>query len=105
MILFETPQSLRSQFKVTLERNQFGLSDLVLEETQLRNPYNLQVTIPSRFFRILCLRLKREVIGIFIERNFYQNDSNIYQKLFLKNVGKCTAHNTFSTIEKIDECI
>jgi len=48
LLIFETPQSFRSQFQVTLERSQFGLSDLLLEDIKLRNPYNLQVTIPSK---------------------------------------------------------
>ena len=52
LIIFESPQSFRSQFQVTLERSQFGLSDLLLEDTKLRNPYNLQVTIPSKILQI-----------------------------------------------------
>jgi len=49
MIIFETPQSQRSQFLVSLERSQFGLADVILEDINLKNPYNLQVTIPGIF--------------------------------------------------------
>ena len=52
MIIFETPQSSRATIKVTLERNQNGLSDMELDEQKLLNPYCLLVTIPSKLLKI-----------------------------------------------------
>ena len=52
MIIFETPQSSRATIKVTLERNQNGLSDMELDEKKLLNPYCLLVTIPSKLLKI-----------------------------------------------------
>ena len=49
MIVFESPQSTRCRFKVTLERQHTsGLMDIELAEARLKNPYNLQVNVPSK---------------------------------------------------------
>ena len=54
MVIFENPQSLRCRFKVVLERHQAsGLRDSVeLSDARLKNPYNLQVSVPSKFSRL-----------------------------------------------------
>ena len=50
MVVFENPQSTRCRFKVTLERHHTsGLVDVELTEARLKNPYNLQVNVPSKW--------------------------------------------------------
>ena len=49
MVVFENPQSTKCRFKVTLERHHTsGLMDVELTEARLKNPYNLQVNVPSK---------------------------------------------------------
>ena len=50
MVIFENPQSLRCRFRIVLERHQAsGLRDVELSDARLKNPYNLQVSVPSKF--------------------------------------------------------
>ena len=50
MVIFENPQSLRCRFRIVLERHQSsGLRDVELSDARLKNPYNLQVSVPSKF--------------------------------------------------------
>ena len=54
MIVFENPQSLRCRFKVTLERQHTsGLMDVELIDARFKNPYNLQVSVPSKLLNYL----------------------------------------------------
>ena len=50
MVIFENPQSLRCRFRIVLEWHQAsGLRDVELSDARLKNPYNLQVSVPSKF--------------------------------------------------------
>ncbi len=47
LIVFESPQSSCSRFRLRLERHHADVANVKLEEWRFINPYNLQVTIPS----------------------------------------------------------
>ena len=65
MIVFENPQSSRCRFKVTLERHHMsGLIDVELTDARFKNPYNLQVCVPSKLSVYLYLRFRFIIIYI-----------------------------------------
>ena len=54
MVIFESPQSARAKLKVTLERTQSSnLQNVDIDELKMLNPYNLLVTIPSNYLKLL----------------------------------------------------
>ena len=63
MIVFENPQSSRCRFKVTLERHHMsGLMDVELTDARFKNPYNLQVCVPSKLLTDFYLRFRFNVL-------------------------------------------
>ena len=65
MVIFENAQSLRCRFRIVLERHQAsGLRDVELSDARLKNPYNLQVSVPSKF-QIISHVMDSIIIRIF----------------------------------------
>ncbi len=48
LIVFESPQSSCSRFRLRLERHHSDVPNVKLEEWRFINPYNIQITVPSK---------------------------------------------------------